>query len=146
MRTRKIKVEVTLDDGSKITLTLNSAVSKAKIQKFLDMIELMEERLSFTENSSVNDLLEKSSVMEKVTYLVYSRFIGQTFSLKDLIREFESVYGFRLKKNVASTYLSRLVDQGILNRMGSRGSYKYVIIPPSRRVSFRDDLLGARHS
>ncbi len=133
MRAKRIKIEVTLDDGSKITLSLPSFSSKAKISRFLELLELLEEKLSLTDESLVNDMLTKSSMMDKVIYLVYSQFIGQSFTLKDLIREFRSVYGIELKNNTAATYLSRLVEQGVLKRSGSRGSYIYTIVPPSRR-------------
>ena len=140
MRSKKVKIEVVLDDGSKITLTLNSLASRDKISKFLDLLELMEERLASEERAFAEDIVDKSSLMEKVTYLVYSRFLEKPFTLKDLMSSFVEIFGLELKKSTAATYLSRLVSQGILRKMGSRGSYKYVVIPPSRRF-YHEELM-----
>ena len=133
LKHKKIKIEVTLDDGSKISLILGRSSSKSKISKFLELLELMEERMSFT-SESLTEIAEKSTNMQKVIYLIYSQFIGRSFTLKELITAFTSLFNTPLKRNTAATYLSRLVEQGILNRSGSRGSYRYVVVPPSKRA------------
>ncbi len=118
---KKIKIETILSDGSKVVVSLNSPINKKKLENFLMLINLLD---SGSANLSEGSLVTKS-IYEKVKYLVEKYFSNKVFTLSEFMRTYSEVYGGSLKKSTLSTYLSRLVDEGILLREGFRGNYHY---------------------
>lgn len=117
---KKIKIETILSDGSKITMSFNGPVDRKKIENFLLLINSLD-----SSNKPVDMTSTNTSIYERVKYIVENYFSNRVFSLSDFLRTYNEIYNEFLKKSTLSTYLSRLVDEGILLREGYRGRYKY---------------------
>ncbi len=122
MAGRKIKIETVLNDGSKISIIINgNDIGKAK--KFLNLLEAldMEEELVSYEK----EYNEDSTLYNRIYNLIRLEFGRSSFDLNDLYKAFILKYNEDIKKSTLATYLSRLVETGILERIGRRGKYRY---------------------
>ena len=124
MRGRRIKIETVLEDGSRVSIVIHGRADLSKIERFLAMIEAME---SGTPPSPEAAAL--SSVYDRVKYLVEERFADRPFSLSDIHRAYVETFADTVKKSTLATYLTRLVDEGVLIREGYRGRYVYRYVP-----------------
>ncbi len=125
MGAKRVRIETLLDDGTKILVSMNGSPDRRRISKFLDLLELMGAGSSPEYNGSI--VPESNSLMDRLVYVIRSNLIGRWFSINEVGKEFEKEFGVSLKKSTLATYLSRLSEQGILVRGGSRGSYKYTL-------------------
>ncbi len=120
MAGRKTRIETILDDGSKISIVINGNDPK-KIMKFMQLLELLN-------NDSENYYASNNghdSIYDRIYDLIRYEFGRASFSLTDLYRAYLLKFNEEIKKSTLSTYLSRMVDEGILERMGRRGKYTY---------------------
>jgi len=128
---RKTRIETTLEDGSKISIVIPGS-DPEKIKKFLKLLELIE-----NDNKYIYEReFTSSSLYDKIYDLIRNEFGRASFSFNDLYRAFFLKYNMHIKKSTLSTYLSRLVESGILERLGKRGSYKYRYIEAPTQLSF----------
>jgi len=123
---KKIRIETILSDGSKITISLNGPIDRKKLENFLMLINYIDSPNSqfSNENSQINALSTKS-LYDKVKYLVKNYFVNKPFTLSEFLKVFVDFYGYPIKKSTLSTYLARLINDGILLREGYRGKYVY---------------------
>lgn len=125
MKYRKIRIETTLSDGSKVYFVVKGKPNMEQIRKFLNMIDLFDGDLEQYPNS-----INLSSVYDKVKYLIETKFKSEAFTLSDFYKAYRQHFLEDLKKSTLATYLTRLVDEGILIREGFRGRYVYRYIQP----------------
>ena len=120
---KKVKIETILSDGSKITISLNGPLNRRKIENFLALINVLDSEGSIADSSSAK--IVSKSIYEKVRYLAENYFNDREFTLSEFMKLYFEIFGETLKKSTLSTYLMRLVDEGILLRKGVRGRYQY---------------------
>lgn len=65
------------------------------------------------------------SLYDRIYELIRFEFGRASFDLNDLHRAYLLKYNDEIKKSTLATYLSRMVENGILERFGSRGRYRY---------------------
>lgn len=89
-------------------------------------------------------LIQRSlnNCFERTLSLVFSHFSDKTFLSKDLQRTYNSVYSEDVPLSTISTYLSRLVERGVLTRSGSTFEWRYSVksINPTDSSSIVDTL------
>ena len=123
---KKMKVESYLDDGTKISIIFNNTPKKEKIEKIMDLIELM----SNTEVETTSNFDYKNnttSILDLLINTVYDKYRYNYFTIGNVMTCLIDYYGDNIHKSTIATYLTRLVDQKLLIRVGKRGSYKYKI-------------------
>jgi len=122
LSTRRIKVDVSDQEGNKFTVTFQGKVTRQKVLQLLDLIEILGGAPPSTETS---EHFSDESKIGKVAGLVEERFPVGWFSSKDVQSTYHDVYGEAITLSTVSTYLNRLVQKGILHKTGSaRKQYK----------------------
>lgn len=126
METKKIRIETILDDGTKISVSLQSRPSREKISKFFDLLELM--GAGFSQSLEQELEVEHMTLLDRLVYIIKKNLFSKKFTINDIAVELEREFGYSMKRSTLATYLSRLVDQNILERNGSRGHYCYNLV------------------
>ena len=127
---KRVKIELEDDEGTKFTLALEGKVSRAKLLKAVDMLEIMDVPL----DHEVEKAPDEGTFFGKVTALIETTFASGDFSTSDVAREFEEKYGQPVKLSMISTYLSRLADKEYLRRerFGNSWVYRRVYLKASQ--------------
>lgn len=121
MTKKKIRFELIDENGDKLTLIFEGRINREKILQLADFIELyggnIEESILSKEENKFNRLIK---VIEKYFPFGY-------FSSKELYEAYLLEYHQPLPLSTISTYLSRLSNKGILQRIGQGVHLKYRI-------------------
>jgi DNA-binding transcriptional ArsR family regulator len=120
LRPRKIKLETILDDGSKITIVINGDADRNKLNRFFELIDLMDSGFKLSPK-----VTNANTLYEKIRSLIEENLSNGYFTLNQLAELYNSYFPEKIKKSTLSTYLSRLTDEGVLIREGYRGQYRY---------------------
>ncbi|MDV3278330.1 MAG: BlaI/MecI/CopY family transcriptional regulator [Nitrososphaerales archaeon] len=131
---KRVKIELEDDEGTKFTLALEGKVSREKLLKAVDMLEIMDVPLDRGEKKAPDE----GTFFGKVTALIETVFASGDFSSSDVAREFEERYNQPVKLSMISTYLSRLADKECLKRERFGNSWVY------RRVYLKASQVAGR--
>ena len=132
MRNR-IKIEVEDEEGTKYTLALEGRVSRDKLMKAVDMLEIMDFPMDQPYRAP-----DERTFFGKVMTLLQTEFAAGDFSSSDVAREFEEKYSQPVKLSTISTYLARLADKEYIKREKFGNSWVY------RRVYLKTNQLAER--
>jgi hypothetical protein len=126
---KKIKIELEDDEGTKYTLALEGRVSREKLMKAVDMLEVMDVPLESSQRAPV-----EGTFFGMVMVLLETTFAAGDFSSSDVAREFEEKYSQPVKLSTISTYLARLADKHHIRRerFGNSWVYRRVYLKPSQ--------------
>lgn len=124
---RKFKIELEDAEGSKYNLSLEGNVSKDKIMKIVEFMDLL--NIESNGNGDVGALNNNSapaSVGDRIWSLVEGKFPYGGFTSTDILELYEDQYNEPIKLSIISTYLSRYSERGRLmrNRQGKEWTYK----------------------
>jgi len=108
-------------EGGKYTVSLEGTISKEKVLKIMDLVELLgvsEEHTQFSDETTIGRLHQ----------LIEKKFPLGHFTSNEILESYEDEYGQPIRLATVSTYLSRFADQGILlrNRTGISWAYRRV--------------------
>ncbi|MCL4355193.1 MAG: BlaI/MecI/CopY family transcriptional regulator [Nitrososphaerota archaeon] len=117
---KRIKIELEDDEGTKYTLALEGAVSRDKLMKAMDMLEVMDVPLERSRR-----VPDEGTFFGKVQVLLETTFAAGDFSSSDVAREFEEKYDQPVKLSTISTYLARLADKQHIKRERFGNSWVY---------------------
>lgn len=123
MATKKFKIEFYDDGGTRHTISLEGNVQKKKIVQILDYVELM----GGVKSSIPTKITNSDNKFIRIKNLVLSNYPSKIFSSKDIQVSYFEHFGENIPLSTASTYLSRLVDRGLLNRGGSSSEWHYAL-------------------
>ncbi len=118
---KRVKIELEDEDGTKYTLALEGKVSRAKLMKAVDMLEIMDVPLEHDHQRPPDE----RTFFGKVMILLETAFSAGDFSSSDVAREFEERYNQPVRLSTISTYLSRLVDREYIRRERFGNSWVY---------------------
>lgn len=132
---KKFKIEMEDAEGSKYNLSLEGNISKEKIMKiveFMDLLNMEDAHSSNGERNNNNEILNNNnprasaSVGDRIWSLVNSKFPYGSFTSTDILELYEDQYNEPIKLSIVSTYLSRYSERGRLvrNRQGKEWVYK----------------------
>jgi hypothetical protein len=122
---RKFKIELEDAEGSKYNLSLEGNVSKEKIMKIVEFMDLL--NIESNGNGEGETLTRApASVGDRIWSLVETKFPYGGFTSTDILELYEDQYNEPIKLSIISTYLSRYSDRGRLarNRQGKEWVYK----------------------
>lgn len=122
---RKFKIELEDAEGSKYNLSLEGNVSKEKIMKIVEFMDLL--NIESNGNAEGETLSRApASVGDRIWSLVEAKFPYGGFTSTDILELYEDQYNEPIKLSIISTYLSRYSDRGRLmrNRQGKEWVYK----------------------
>lgn len=118
---RKVKIELEDGDGTKFTLSLEGRLSREKLMKAADMLEIMDVPLE-RDSPKYND---KTTFFGRVATLIETMFSAGDFSSSDITRAYEEKYNEPIRLSTISTYLSRLAEKDYLKREKFGNSWVY---------------------
>jgi hypothetical protein len=126
---KRIKIELEDEEGTKYTLALEGTVSRDKLMKAMDMLEVMDVPLEHAPRSP-----DQGTFFGKVQTLLETTFAAGDFSSSDVARELEDKYGQPVKLSTISTYLARLTDKQYIKRerFGNSWVYRKVYLKPTQ--------------
>lgn len=129
---KKIKIEVEDEEGTRYTLALEGRVSRDKILKAVDMLDVMDVPL----DQGVARPPSDGTFFGKVMSLIETGFPAAEFSSSDVAREFEEKFSQQLRLSTISTYLARLAEKGYLRRerFGNSWVYRRVYVKPVQTI------------
>jgi Penicillinase repressor len=130
---KKIRIELEDEGGTKYTLALEGSVSREKLMKAMDMLEIMDLPLEHTVRAP-----DEGTFLGRVMTLLETTFAGGDFSSSDVARAFEEKYGQPVKLSTISTYLSRLTDKQYIKRERFGNSWVY------RRIYLKQSQVAER--
>ena len=117
---KRIKIELEDGDGTKYTLALEGEVSREKLMKAVDMLEVMDLPLDHAYRAP-----DEGTFFGKMMTLLETTFVAGDFSSSDVAREFEEKYGQPVKLSTISTYLARLSEKQYIRRERFGNSWVY---------------------
>jgi len=127
---KKVKVEITDEDGTTYSLALHGKFSQDKVLRMMELIDLFGQG---DHNTSHQLPPNESTTYGKILKLIQSSYSAKEFSSADIAREYEERHGSPIPLSTVSTYLSRQADRGILNRQKFGNSWVYRLVHISSR-------------
>jgi hypothetical protein len=120
---KRLRIEFYDDSGCRHTISLEGPLTREKIARILDYAELMG---GLSSSSTTRDPYQYARTkLDRVRDLVVHAFRESTFSSDDVRRRYQQLYVEPILLTTIATYLSRLVDRGLLRRSGSPGGWRY---------------------
>jgi len=113
----KVKVEITKENGGKITLTMSGSFDPDEIQKIMQVLNQSVE----TQNPAQD---ERGTLID-LLYEAVQIFGERWFDSKSAKELLEQHYGKNVSLPLVSTYLSRMKDSGRLLSRGNRVHREY---------------------
>jgi hypothetical protein len=125
---KRFKIELEDAEGSKYNLSLEGNISKEKIMKIVEFMDLINiESNGNNENeTSRSNRTTPASVGDKIWTLAEGKFPYGGFTSTDILELYEDQYNEPIKLSIISTYLSRYAERGrlIRTRQGKEWIYK----------------------
>ena len=121
---KRFRIELEDAEGSKYNLSLEGNVSKEKIMKIVEFMDLLNIESSGSEMPIPNNKMP-ASVGDRIWSLVEGKFPYGGFTSTDILELYEDHYNEPIKLSIISTYLSRYSDRARLsrNRQGKEWVY-----------------------
>ncbi|MEO9363161.1 MAG: hypothetical protein ABI348_04595 [Nitrososphaera sp.] len=124
---KKFRIELEDAEGSKYNLSLEGNISKDKILKIVEFMDLLniENNEGATRNPE-GEFRAPASVGDRIWALVERKFPYGSFTSSDILELYEDTYNEPIKLSIVSTYLSRYAERGRLvrNRQGKEWVYR----------------------
>ncbi|MFX1450805.1 MAG: hypothetical protein ACFFCM_08185 [Promethearchaeota archaeon] len=138
MSNKKGKIEIDFDEKGKVKkLTFGEEVSTLKIMEIVNSIRNpqdpglkktdVDNYLGKTQENENLDL-DNFSIMDKLMVIIKSQMKYGWFTSKDIQEFYQGEYREDVKISTVSTYLSRMFEDKILDRRGSRKKREYRLI------------------
>jgi hypothetical protein len=118
---RRFKLEFYDPDGIKHIITVDGQITREKIGKLLDMVELM----AGTPKANAAALGLSTRKFDRLASTIFSRLKTSEFTSTDAKRAFEASFDEKILLSTVSTYLVRLVDRGVLERLPGNDVLRY---------------------
>src|SRR5215470_36637 len=112
MRSRKLKLEFYDNDGVRHSVTIDGPVTREKIAKLLDLVEIM----SGTPKMDSFALSTSAHKYDRLASLVVTRLKGRPFTASEARKSFQDSYREQIPLSTVSTYLTRLSERGVIER------------------------------
>src|SRR5574341_1501018 len=115
---KKFKIELEDAEGSKYNMSLEGNISKDKIIKIVEFMDLLNIESPNGHAEAVRPV--SGSVGDRIWTLVDSKFPYGSFTSSDILELYEDQYNEPIKLSIISTYLSRYAERGRLARTRHR--------------------------
>jgi hypothetical protein len=118
---KKIRLEFFDRTGVKHTIAIEGDLTVDKVSKLLEYAEIV---AGSNPHASV-PLGVQDSKITRLLDVINTRLAGRRFDSRELWQAYRDSWGDELSLGAVSTYLSRLVDRGTLERDGSPAHWSY---------------------
>ena len=121
MAKKRIRIDMEDSDGARYDIKLEGNVTKDKILKIFEMMDLM----NIEEEQEPTNM---DSVGSKISNIVDKFFPMGKFTSTNILEKYEDEFNEPVKLSVISTYLSRFASKGRVerNRTGREWTYQSI--------------------
>ncbi len=123
MAQRKIKIEFNDGDGGKYTISLDGSMSREKVLKIMDFVELLDDKEGQQEPQA--QVISGDTSFGKLYQLIEKKFPLGSFTSADVLEAYEDEYNKPARLSTISTYLSRLEQKRLLTRQRTASGWIY---------------------
>ena len=125
MSGKRIRIDVTDKDGVKFDLKLEGNVTREKVLKIFELMELA----NIEETSTTTP--DTSTVGGKIWAIVDKYFPTGKFTSNDILEKYEDEYNEPIKLSIISTYLARFTSKNKTERArkGREWAYQALRVP-----------------
>ena len=127
---KKVKVEITDEDGTTYSLALQGNFSQDKVMRMMELVDLLGQNRP--RDAPRLFLPDESTTYGRILKLIQSSYSVKEFSSADIARDYEDKHANPIPLSTVSTYLSRLADKKLLNRQKFGNSWVYRLAHLSR--------------
>ena len=120
MTRRRIKIEFTDEDGGRYTISLDGSISREKVLKVVDLVDIMG-----GSEEEPQPVASKDSKFYKIYDLIEKKFPLGSFASPDLLEAYEDQFNKPIRMSTVSTYLARLSEKGLLKRQKTPDGWMY---------------------
>ncbi len=121
MAKKRIRIDMEDTDGTKYDIKLEGNVTRDKILKIFEMMDLM----NIEQGPEAPNL---DSVGAKIWNIVDKHFPVGKFTSTEILEKYEDEYDEPIKLSVISTYLSRFASKGRVERSKTGREWSYQTI------------------
>ncbi len=121
MPARRVKIEVTANNGDKLSVVFEGKINRNKLLQVLDFVELLGGMPAVEEEKTLTSI----SKFDKLHNIVNSKFPIGWFTSQEIMISYEDTFNEPIGLSTVSTYLSRLSRRGFLIRSGSFVERRY---------------------
>ena len=121
MAKKRIRIDMEDSDGARYDIKLEGNVTKDKILKIFEMMDLM----NIEEEQEPTNM---DSVGSKISNIVDKLFPMGKFTSTNILEKYEDEYNEPVKLSIISTYLSRFATKGRVNRTRTGREWTYQTI------------------
>jgi len=121
MARKRIRIDMEDTDGTKYDIKLEGNVTRDKILKVFEMMDLMN-----IEEGTETTILD--TIGAKIWNIIDKHFPIGKFTSNEILEKYEDEYNEPIKLSVVSTYLSRFNSKGKIERSKSGRAWAYQTI------------------
>ena len=118
---KRIRIDVEDSDGARYNIKLEGNVTRDKIIKIFEMMNLM----NIEEEQKI---INMDSINSKIWNIINKFFPTEKFTSTNILEKYEDEYNKPIKLSVISTYLSRFSTKGRVNRISTGREWTYQTI------------------
>jgi hypothetical protein len=118
---KKIKLEFFDRGGVKHTVAIEGDLTVDKVNRLLEYAEVV---AGPNAHASTTGQIQESKI-SRLLDVINTHLVGENFDSRKLWQIYRDTWGDDFSLGAVSTYLSRLVDRGILDRQGSPAHWSY---------------------
>ena len=125
MSGKRIRIDVTDKDGTKVDIKLEGNVTREKVLKIFELMELANIEEPSTTTPNMN------TVGGKIWAIVDKYFPTGKFTSSDILEKYEDEYNEPIKLSIISTYLARFTSKNKTERArkGREWAYQALRMP-----------------
>ena len=121
MAKKRIRIDMEDSDGARYDIKLEGNVTRDKILKIFEMMDLM----NIEEEETTTNI---DSIGSKIWHIVDKFFPMGKFTSTNILEKYEDEFNEPIKLSVISTYLSRFSSKGRVNRTRNGREWTYQTI------------------
>ncbi|MBI5859522.1 MAG: hypothetical protein HZB73_02125 [Nitrosarchaeum sp.] len=120
MASKRIRIDMEDADGARYDIKLEGNVTREKVLKIFEMMDLM--------NIEEQETTNMDSIGSKIWHIIDKFFPMGKFTSTNILEKYEDEYNEPVKLSIISTYLSRFSTKGKINRIRTGREWTYQTI------------------
>ena len=125
MASKRIRIDMEDADGARYDIKLEGNVTREKVLKIFEMMDLM--------NIEEQETTNMDSIGSKIWHIVDKFFPMGKFTSTNILEKYEDEYNEPVKLSIISTYLSRFSTKGKIDRIRTGREWTYQTIKLSQK-------------
>ena len=125
MAKKRIRIDMEDTDGARYDIKLEGNVTREKVLKIFEMMDLM--------NIEEQETTNMDSIGSKIWHIVDKFFPMGKFTSTNILEKYEDEYNEPVKLSIISTYLSRFSTKGKVDRIRTGREWTYQAIKLSQK-------------